>query len=95
MCVPLTSLPLKSRMCLPGNMYCSNGPHRKLKYLERDVADIEMDSGWETYEEFASIFIFINAIDFIFTTGEEQCEIMLAVGCEYQVAKCRSAFQVH
>lgn len=72
MCVLPTSLPPKSRMCVPGIMYYSSSPIRSLKYLKRDVADIERDGGWETSEELTWIFSFIGAIDFIFTTGEEQ-----------------------
>lgn len=63
---------------------------RNLKYLERDMAEIERDGRWDTYAELTWIFSFIDAIDFIFTTGRNRCEVMFAVGCEYQVAKCRS-----
>lgn len=51
-------------------MYYSSSPIRNLKYLERDVADIEKDGGWGTSEELTWIFSFIDAIDFIFTTWE-------------------------
>lgn len=74
---PLTSLLLKSKMYLPGVVYCLMIPIRNSKYLERRM--VKIDGGWEIYEKLILIFLKILFSSYLLP-GRKKCEIILAIG---------------